>query len=250
MNYFKDRMRYIPLTVATIIFLFTSACATLPVYTDTPFRATKEELHMKIKTIALKPLDIPDGLGNSEKINAIFEPLIMLKLHNAGFSVVESINYTEIWKRSCEQVGGVVDPATGKSVDSRIQAAQLLCLEILKTVFHADALLTPKIEIVPAKFSDCKARWHGTSEQIDEVVLGIFCVSGNMFGTVSALSLVVRVEDTQKNLLYVNSGGIQVLQRLEGFLVKDIVAVNEANLFTNNERNQTAVSIALGPLVQ
>jgi len=67
------------------------------------------------------------------------------------------------------------------------------------------------------------------------------------YGTVPALSLVVKIEDIHGPDLYINWGGIQLLQKISG---SDFVPVPRNELLTSEERNKAAVDIALKPLIE
>lgn len=81
------------------------------------------------------------------------------------------------------------------------------------------------------------ATWDGVSEPVHRLL----CCR------VQALSLVVTVEDTAGAALYVNGGGIAVLDEWTGFVVAPRSA---AQLFGERAKLGTAVDVALGPLAR
>jgi len=250
MGQYQRTIRHYLLLVGLQVALTGWGCATTPPYTKNPFIISKEEFKTRITTVVLEPLTVPDGLKDQEQVVAQFESLMTKKLVEAGFSVLNPQQVTEISQWSREQVGGVFDPVTGKRDESRFATARKLCLEELRTKYHADAVVCPSIQIAKAKFQNCWAKWDGVEEEISPVYFGVFCGSGNVFGSVPALSLVVRIENMDGRWIYLNGGGIQVLSRIKtAFIAQSLTDVDRALLFANRERNQTAVNIALGPLL-
>lgn len=226
-----------------------AGCATTPPYN--PFKIPQDELYGKIKTIALAPVAVPEGLEDPQPVKAMFASLIEAKLREAGFSTVPSAEYAEIWKRMTEKVGGYFDPVTGKRDESKFKALRKHCLRELSTKYNANAVVYPEIRFVKANFSGNTASWHGTSESVkvptEGVLQALLSGGGGHYGTLAALSLVVTIKDMDEVEMYVNPGGIQVLARVSSR--GKFVPVPPNELLVNEERNGAAVDIALEPLV-
>jgi hypothetical protein len=235
-------MSRLRLIATLVIVLISSGCATTTPYN--PFKITEEEFYGKTKTIALAPVAIPEDLENKEQLKAKFEALVESKLQKAGFVVIPSREYAEIWDRMTKQMGGYFDPVTGRLDEAKFKAVKEHCLREMHTKFNADAVLHSGIRVVTAKFEQSKAVWHGTSESLSSVWATLFVTHR---GTVPALSFGVDVEDTNGVDEYVNWGGIQVLSKISG---GKLVPIAQNELLASEERNTAAVNIALDPLVR
>ncbi len=234
------------LLTATLIFiLIGSGCATTTPYN--PFKITEEDFYGKIKTIALAPVVIPGDLENKEQVKAKFESLIESKLREAGFVVIQSREFAEIRELMTKQLGGYFDPVTGKRDEAKFKSVKEHSLREMHAKFNSDAVLYSSIQVFLASFSGGKAAWHGTSESLSTGgLLGALSVSTRN-GKVSALSFGVGIEDSNGVDIYVNWGGIQLLNKLSG---GEFVPIAQSELLSNEERNATAVNISLDPLVR
>jgi hypothetical protein len=233
--------------IGIIVILLVAGCATTPKYT--PFKVTKEEFYAKTKTIALAPLEIPEGMPDPEPVIATYESLLEAKLKEAGFLVLSSGVFDDIFKQMTEQVGGFFDPMTGKINEAKYKTVQKCTCEELGIKCNADVILFPSIQVFFVDWTGGAARWHGTSEPISssgqlflESLVGI-----SRSGNVSALSLTVNFQDLNGGVQYMNYGGIQLMNKLSG---GKFVQVPREKLFADEERNTNSVNIALGPLLE
>lgn len=236
------------LLVTLVVALIGGGCATTPPPYN-PFRISQEEFQAKIKMIALAPVAIYGDLDDPEPVKAKFESLIEAKLRDGGLSVVPSREVAPIWKRMSEQVGGYFDPVTGKRDETKFRTVREHTLREINTKFNADAMLYTSIVPVKAEWSGRTASWDGVEEPIRSTggqIVEAFLFGTTSSGTVGALSLAVIVEDRNGVDMYVNSGGIQVLAKISG---GKFIPVPRHELFADEERNVTAVNIALEPLV-
>lgn len=234
--------------ITIIIGLIQLGCATT-VYN--PFKIDQDKFFSKTTTVALLPITLPEGVEDPEPVKAKFESLIEAKLHEAGLSIVKSKETDAVWNQMKEQMGGFFDPITGKIDEEKKKSAKEHARRELNMKFNADAVLIPSIQIVNAQFDGGWAKWNGVQESIalgSPWSLSAFLgMTGAYSGTVGALSLVVFMEDIDGVEMYFNAGGIQVLQKLS---FGKFVSVPENEFFVNEERNSSAVNIALGPLVK
>jgi len=185
-----------------------------------------------ITTVALSPVEVPEGLDNPEPVRAWFDSAITSELVRAGVTVVPSREAGAIWRRLVDSVHGFYSAFTGERVSEKYDAVVMGTLRELRVRFHADAWLRPSVAVVAVDFEGGKARWDGASEG----------VGGGTSGTVPALSLVITVSDTAGRDLYAGRGGIQVLRK--GF--KD---VPRDKLFSDSKRNLQALHLAIDSLV-
>jgi len=153
------------------------------------------------------------------------------------------------------ELGGLFDPQTGQLNEAKMTALMDHVRGEMKTRFNADALLLSQIRTVRANFSyapivGVRAKWDGASESMET---GSFdkIVSPRVNGHVSALSLVIRIQDLSGSALYVNAGGVQVLQKLGPaagqFGGDSFVPVPKSELLADTERIQQAVNYSLDP---
>jgi len=212
------------------------------------FKTPQDQFYKGIKTIALTPLDMPEGMGDQASLNAQFESSVEAELKKAGFEVVPSRVYKEIWDGRIKQIGGYFNARTGEVDKPKYEAIVEYTKKELKSRYNADVLLYPAIRIVQAEFRGNVARWHGISETIEERG-----EKSDIQGSTGALSFRVRIEDIQGVEGYVNFGGIQLLSRLKAagsiFKNKEFIHVPEDEILNNRERNEAAVKIALSPLI-
>ncbi len=185
-----------------------------------------------LQTIALAPLETPDGLDNPEPVRALFDSLLTGELTRAGFTVVPSREAGAIWTRLVDSVQGFYSALTGELVEEKHGAVVNGTLRELKERFHTDVWLRPEIDVVAVDFEGGKARWDGTDEG----------VGSGTSGTVPALSLAVVALDMDGKTIYAGRGGIQVLRK--GF--KD---VSRDKLFQDAKRNLKALHLAIDSLL-
>jgi hypothetical protein len=234
---------------ALFVVMLTASCASGPKVIDDvdPFKTSRDEFHRTTKIVALAELYMPDGLPDPQPIKDNFKSLIETKLHSAGYTIVFPQQYKTIWKRQEEEAGGFVDSDTGERRHRDIARAMTRTFEELDAGFKLDAVIVPTIAVVEAQFAGGRAVWDGTSQSIKAggLVKGFF--AGSPDGTMGALSLQVVALTANGTPLYEEAGGIEVLSKLEG---KDFVLVPRNELFTDQERLQKAVDIALDPLLR
>ena len=235
------------LFMVAVAVLIGAGCATTT-SSYNPFKIDQERIFSTIRTIALAPISVPAELEDSEQRISHFESLVEDKLHEAGFAVVRSNEYRDIWERENQLIGGCFDSATGRMDETKFRKVQERTCQELEKQFNVDAILLVDILVVKANFRQYEAEWDGAEESFDvrHGVLQFFDTSITK-GTVGALSMRATIKDIDGVALYVNQGGIQVLSKYGsgGF-----VPVPMSELLVSEERNRAAVNIALGPLVR
>jgi len=247
--------------VSAIVFLLMFlevGCATPPPPYE-PYKTSREELFGKVKTIVLAPVRIPAALEDQEPVKAKYESLIDAKLREAGFTVVPSLEYDVLWKRTTEQMGGLFDPMTGKMDEAKVKAVQSHIARELQRTVHADAIVYSTIQPVTIRFVNGVARWDGAEESIDDYkpnnAVDRILFSGRYggaTGTVTALSLITIIDDVNGVTMYANSGGIQLLALWAGRSLGsagNFVPVPRKDLFAGDDRYTKPVNLALNPLL-
>lgn len=238
--------KFLMFIVAVAVLTGAGCATTASIYN--PFKGDQEKFFTSTEIIAIAPLVFPVELSASKQRISQFESLVANKLSKAGFSVVRSHEYRDIWERENQLLGGCFDPVTGTIDQAKYRSVQERTCQQLEKKFNADAILFLEILAVKANFWQFRAEWDGAEESFDDRQgLVKFFDTSTTRGTVGALSIKATIKDMDGIALYVNQGGIQVLSRYGsgGF---SPVPVNE--LLTNEERNVGAVDIALEPLVR
>ena len=202
-----------------MIALIQVGCATTTPYN--PFKIDQNKFYANTKTIALAPCWIRPDLEVSEQVIEKFELIIGDKLREAGFSVVSSKHYRDIWKRMIEQMGGYFDPKTGKRDGSKFKAVQEHCYRELGRKYKPDAVLISRILIVEAPFhqgfNNLVAQWDGTEERFDVRHGAIrFLDTSVKTGTIPALSLRITVNDVSCTNMFVNIQALLISQANDG----------------------------------
>lgn len=212
-----------------------------------PFRVGKEEIRSSVKTMALATLEAPSDLPDSKEMRADFETLLTTELQTAGFEVVPSKEYEEVFTRMQGQMGGFFDPMTGKADKERLKQVQDLCRREVAAKFHADAVLYPGLFVVQARLIQQVAYWDGVKETAIAGNWAERLLSGNYLGSLPALSLWITLKDTSGADLYVNGGGLQLIGKVKG-LGGRVIEVPPQELLVDYQQKSRAVEIAIKPL--
>ena len=234
--------------LCSLIVIVGGGCASGPKYN--PFKVSKDEIRGQVKTVALSPLATPAGLVDPEPVRTEYNALIEAKLKEGGFSVIPANEWAGIWAAEMRQAGGFFDPVTGKRDEAKYSAIRAHALQDLRDKLHADAILFPSIGYTSVRFSQNSAKWHGTSESL---LPSFWSGLENTFnGTVPAYTLQTALEDNNGRILFVNYGGIQLKEKLNGApgMWGRLLPVPRSKLFIDPKRNQGAVDTALNPLVK
>ncbi|UCH84370.1 MAG: hypothetical protein JSW50_01395 [Candidatus Latescibacterota bacterium] len=235
---------YVLVVLATAIAAWGCATAPKTVKTD-PYLIPKKEFRNTIKVIALANTEIVEGMPDPAPIQAKFDSLLAAGLQRLGYSVVQPQEYEAVWAKLAVGMGGFIDPDTGKRDEEKVTQAAFQTVQALKADFQIDAVMFPDIVVVEAPFSAGRAVWDGVDQKIQTAGAMSSVFYGSQGGMVAALSLKLTVRGPDGTPVFVNSGGIEVLDTLEG---KTFEPVPRQLLFTDNERIEDAVKAALKPL--
>ncbi len=213
-----------------------TACGSTPSSYDL-YVVPREEFSDSIERMVLAPVVVETDVEVPESVLVMVDSLIADRLSALGFSVIPSLVYEELWTRIVEESGGFFDPYTGERHEQRFQTAVEQLIQELHDRFDPDALVYPEIWAVEAQNLYGMARWDGTSQSAHP----------RMGAIVMALSLIVTIEDIDGNELYVNGGGIALVERYNSELHQAVPAAPE-QIFEDSERVVNAVDVALEPL--
>lgn len=215
-----------------------------------PFLVPRTQLYANTKTIALAPVCICTGdkIANPEPVIARYNSYLERELRAGGFHVVPAKESDAIWERISDSVGGFFNATTGARDSAKVHFARARAMRELHDRFGADGWLHPQIVVVGADFKGGTAKWDGVEESYQsfgkKLLAALFGAS--TYGTSSALSLYVELEDMQGKDEYANRGGIQLLSKPGG---DKFYPVPRALLFVDLARDSAAVHIALAPLL-
>jgi hypothetical protein len=243
-------------TCLALLFSWTLLMATSCVPTRLayePFKIGREEFFARVKVIALAPVSIPEGLENAEQVKGKYEELIARTLRGRGFIVVPSSEFDKVYKKTIEQMGGVYDPMTGKFDNVKGKAVGSHVFRELQRVAHSDAVLIPKVVVLTVRHFNGLAKWDGVTEsigggQISGTLDWFWATSrySGVSGSMSALSLVVFIDDMNAVTMYENAGGIQLLGKYSG---NEFEPFPQAEILSSEDRYRTSTELALGALI-
>ena len=90
-----------------------AGCAT-PSAPYNPYRRSPADLHSQVRTVAVAPVKIFCCVEDPPAVREKFARWTEAQLREAGFVVVDTAVYEEVWRRIGEEMGGFFDPVTGK----------------------------------------------------------------------------------------------------------------------------------------
>ena len=238
-------MRRTALLTATVVAWVGMACAASTAHQAAT--VPQHRLFESVQTIALDPIcpcGLPADLRRIDLGRGKFDSLITAELSQAGYRVVPAAESQAIWDRLADSLGGLFDRASGQIDSVRLTTVRARTLRELRERFHVDAWLHPVIVMASAKFKSGTAKWDGTKQVFGKKFLGLNLESG--YGTTPALSLDVIIETTDGKVQFEWKGGLQLSQvpSDNGF-----VRIPDSQVYADQERNVTAVRLALAPLL-
>jgi len=239
--------RYIHIIIFACLITFSTGCAVTPY---DPFIKSRSEIYERVDTLAMMPLQCPD-FDRKVEVSARYEALITERLETAGFKVIHSSEFSSIRGPMIEQMGGMFDPITGEADEEKLEAVRLHTMNELIAKFDIDAYIVPKIVTVKANWMGNAAGWDGVTDTTTGKT-GFWAAfsNSNMGGTLPATSLVVVLRDkTDSESYYVGRGGIQLVAHYGETFAGGFVDIPESEWFVNEEKDVTAVAIALSSLV-
>jgi hypothetical protein len=135
-----------------------------------PYRIPREQFSAQVSRVALRPLRLPDGTPDAERLRAELEGLIAAELEKRGYTVVSSQVFAETWRRFARDLGGVYDPVSGMPDAQKYLLAQQHTVRELERTQKVDAVLSPSIALdaIPAyigfwywEAAGTPIRWQG-----------------------------------------------------------------------------------------
>jgi hypothetical protein len=180
-------------------------------------------------------------------VRTAFRVLIESRMRAAGFTPLSDEEFEARWKRASEGAGGLYDPVSGTYNAEKAKAVRQTVLRALQSELGVEGVLEVGVIPVVVEFSAGRARWDGTTQDIQPgaVLKGVFLGAWSS-GKVGALSFVARLRDMEDRVLFPNAGGIQVTATLS--FGDKFVPVPPTELLKDPERNAAAVGLALAQL--
>ncbi len=233
----------------TFVFLVAAitGCVT-PAYDS--FVISRSEIYERVDTLAMMPLQCPD-FDRKEEVSARYEALITERIEAAGFKVIPSEESSSIINSKIEQMGGMFDPKTGQVAEEKQQALRDHLVQEMNAKFDIDAYMVPKIVIVKAGWSGNSAYWSGVTDTVSgKTGFWASFKNSNMSGSIPAMSLYVTLRGkTNSEGYYLGRGGIQLVAHYGETFMRGFVDIPESEWFVDQDKDVTAVNIALSALV-
>jgi hypothetical protein len=230
--------------MALLLTLTVAACATRAPYD--PFKVPRDQILGRIKTVALMPLQLPQGIEDLEAVRAAFRKLVESRMQAGGFTTIADQEFETRWKRAAEEVGGLYDPMSGKLDVEKFKAVRQKVFRALQSKFGVEGVLDVRVIPALASFGYGVANWDGTRQEIQPGALLLGIAGAYSIGKVGALSFGAWLRDMDDQILFANVGGIQVTSTLS--FGGKFLPVPSTELLKDAERNSAAVNLALGQL--
>lgn len=227
-------------TLAALLALFVVVSLPAIAADDSPFLIDKRDFKKQFKTIALVPVDA-DGLFNMpDSVAAMLEEEVTTHLEKRGYRVIPSSVLAGIRKSMEAQVGGVKDPESGQFDAAKLQAVRTHSFRELWFRHEFDALATIRVSTSRAQFENDRAEWDGVKQKVASNGR-----NRGYSGTIVASSVSVAVYDQTEKLMYVNYGGLEVLQMRDE---AQLLAIPAENYFADEKKIRNAAQIAMKPI--
>ena len=206
---------------------------------DDPFLINKRDFKKQIKTVALTPIDAPEVFEMPNSVGLMIEEEITQRLQKRGYEVIPSSMLQEIRDTMEIQVGGYEIPETGQKDMARVQAVREHSYREMMFRHQMDAVALIRLSLVRADFENDRAEWHGSSQKVQSKG------GGRFKGTIPASSVSLLVFDRSEELLFINSGGLEVLMSREK---QQLVRIPVEAYFQDEKRIRKAAQKAVSPL--
>jgi hypothetical protein len=228
-------------TLATFVALcVVIALPALAADKDSPFLIDKRDFRKQFKTIALAPVDADAVLKMPESVARMLEEEVTRHLEKNGYTVIPSSTLAGIREAMAAQVGGLENPDTGQTDPAKLQVVRNHAFRELWYQHKFDAIATIRVAVSRAQFENDRAEWDGVKKKVQSKGR-----NRGYSGTIVASSVSFAVYDQTDKLMYVNYGGLQVLQmRNEA----ELLPIPEENFFSDEKTIRKAAQIAMKPI--
>lgn len=212
---------------------------------DSPFQVSKKEFRQRVKSVALAPLTFPAMFKLSEDMRQLLEDEATKRLSKTRLEYVAIEPYARLRATFADQVGGLY--LADGSLDTQRQAAVFDHAKREMRLRHqVDAFAEISLRMVRAGFMKDRAEWDGVKQKVKSSGDGFALFGGNNYqGSIAAASFQLAIFDRSDNLLFLNRGGIEVLQEREGTKLK---LLDADTVLRNEKLLAKAVRLAFDPL--
>jgi hypothetical protein len=216
-----------------------------------PLQAPREEILGSVRRVALGPMGLA-GFAMDPETQGRYLELIRAQVQKLGWEVVTAPNAREVFEQELKATEQLYDPYTGVRDDAKVVAARKAVFSGLGVEPAVDAIIWPSLQktVAPHEFGD--AQWDGVSQSgitLGPVKKALWSGSGVVgagSGSLSAVTLLVRIANAEDKVLYDGRGGVQLLEQLKGSRAETLAA---QELFKDTTREEIAVRAALRQLV-
>lgn len=212
---------------------------------EDPFLIDKKDYRKQVKVISLAPLDLAPGLQLDAQMLQFIENEAASRLAKTKVEVIPIEPYAKIRNMMASQVGGIHDAEGGVYLQKRAIVWDHAKRE-MRHNHEMDAFAQISIRAVSASFADDRAEWDSVKQKVKKSGDGLSLFGGPDYGgSIAALSFQLAIVDINDNLLFVNRGGIELLQSRQG---SQLVMLDTNNLLQDEKRIKKAIQIAFKPL--
>jgi hypothetical protein len=222
---------------------------------ESPFIVPREQILAQTKTVVLMPVLVGGVPRDKETTVATrYRQYITADLHRLGITVVDPGKLLEAWNQEIGK-NNFYDPYTGEFDKERHSAVRRAAYARAKRDTPFDAVIWPTILRRTAEYSYGDAVWDGVKQNLASVESSWTSSGGAVggSGSVHAVSLYLKLCDTNDNELYRSVGGIQLIEKVSSGGLYASANKSEpltpSQLFSDPQRDATAVHIALRSLV-
>ncbi len=239
-----DRAR-IRRAAAAAVILVAPWCGCAGVKTLPALRVPKEEARQRLGTICVLPATAEFEFPEADSKLDTLGQLVQTRLEAQGFPVVPPAQSKNVFSEASAAVGGLYDPDTGERDREKYRQVKQEWYRRLHDQLGCDAVLTCRLEIVQANWTNGLAVWDGASDSVSDAFLGGFGALGN----VAAVSLWIEIRDMNDQVVYFHTGGVQVIAKLESdFLKSRFELVAPEAVLADHKRVAHAVDVSLQAL--
>ncbi len=225
--------------MAVLAIIMLCACKTTPPYN--PYKVEKNEI-IQVKRIALMPVGIFIEVDDEAKQEAFFHDELVTRFTDKGFTVIPAQEWRNIYEPLKKSSGELYDPTTGKPNKEKLKAVREQARAVYIEKFTPDAFLYSGVMPVKAEWHHNNATWDGHQAPTTGVS-GFWAdfTSPQAYGTVGALSFFINIEDRNQRDLFVEFGGLQLLQHVGhgGFTPRP-----KTERLVNEQENSNSVNLA------
>jgi len=203
-----------------------------------PFQVPRENVRRSIRNVAMAPVYVPQTMMSFADARASFEPFATERLEAAGFRVIPSETWAELWKQAATDVGGVYDASTGAVDEERFLLVRGAVYRALENEHEADAVLYLNVALENLYLTGSEVFFCGGSGKVyfpsesseepdrylDVTMVRAACVSANLY-------------DMETRYLYGIRHALEIIEtyaeqtravRPEGERLKDPAQIEEA----------------------